>query len=123
LQSSCHVHAVSVHVGAVHYYITNVDADAEPDAAVGSPIAIMRGDLLLDLHGTAHGTIDAIKHYKKRVTCGVHDPPAMLRDRWVDQILAQLPNPFECADIVPADQTAVAHDVRVHDGNQLSLTC
>ena len=77
------------------------------------------GYLLLHLHGTAHRSVDAVEHHEQGIAPGVDDPAAMLLDRWVDQVFAESPQPFERPNIVQADQAAVAHHVGMDDGDQL----
>jgi hypothetical protein len=90
-------------VRAVGDGVTNVDANTELDTAVGVLITLMRANLLLHIHGTADGTLDAVAHHEERITRGVDDTAAMLGYRWIDQIPPQRPYAFECADIVQAD--------------------
>jgi hypothetical protein len=71
--------------------------------------------LLLDLHGTAHRSVDAVEDDKKGIAPGVDDPAAILLDRWVDQVVPQSPQPFERPNIVEADQAGIARHVGMDD--------
>ena len=101
-------------------YITNIDADAKADCPIGRYVAIMGRNLLLHLHGTTDPrSVNAVKHEEQRVASCIDDPAAMLVDGWVDQVLAESPEPFERPYIIQTDQAAVTNHVGMEDGDQL----
>ena len=79
----------------------------------------MDRNLLLYLHSTAHGPVNAVEHDEQRIATGLDDPAAVLFDRWVDQVRAESAQPFECSCVIQPDQTAVANHIGIDDGDQL----
>jgi hypothetical protein len=51
----------------------------------------MREHLLLHLHSTSDGAIDAVVNDQKGIARGIDDPTPMFGDRGVDQIAPQCP--------------------------------
>ena len=84
LKSCRYIHCVPVKVGPIGNRVANVDPDAEADGPVRRLVAIMVGNLLLHLHGTAYRPVDAVEHDQQGIAPGLDDPAAMLLDRRVD---------------------------------------
>ena len=89
LESCRHIHRVAVEVSAIGNRIANVDPDAETDGPIWRLVAVVDRHLLLHLHGTAHGPIDAVEDDEEGVAPGLDDPAAMLLDRGVDHLPAE----------------------------------
>ena len=119
LESRRHIHRVPMQISPVGNRVAKVDPDAEADGSIGRLISVVDRDLLLHHDGTAHRSIDAIKHDEQRVAARLDDPAAMLIDRRVYQVGAECPQAFECSLVIQSDQAAVAHHVRIDDRHQL----
>ena len=85
-----YIHDITVDISAIWNHIANIDADAEADGSISGLVTIVSGYLLLHLHGTAHCSVDAVEHNEQGVAPGVDDPAAILLDRWVDQVSAEV---------------------------------
>jgi hypothetical protein len=82
LKSRRDVHRVPVQVRC--YGIAKIDPYAKPNSSVGGLVPIMKWDLLLCLHGKAHGPIYAVEYDQQGVPTGLYDPTAMLFDRRIN---------------------------------------
>src|SRR6516162_5059367 len=84
LEAGRNVYRLSVQVCTVRNRIADVDADAKPNGSISGLVAIVDRDLFLDLNGTAHRPVDAVKHYQQRISACLNDPATVLVDGWVD---------------------------------------
>jgi len=85
LKPDGNVYAVTVKIRAVCDCITDVHPDTEPNGSLWWLFTIVVGHLLLHLDRKPHGAIDAVKGNEERVTASLHQPTAILVDRWIDQ--------------------------------------
>jgi hypothetical protein len=108
-----------VHVSAVCDHVADVYPNAKPDAALGGSIAVVHRHLLLHFHCAPHRSLDAIEHHEHRVTRGVRDPPAMLGNSRVNQIVSECPHPLQRPGIIRPDEPAIADDVGINDHDEL----
>ena len=122
LQTGGDVHAVTMQVRIIRYYVANVDADPEPDASVWQLIAVVNRNLLLHLDRASHRAVDAVERYQQRVTAGLHHSSAALPDRRINQCPPQRPQAPQCAGVVKTNQTAVTDHVGVHYRDQPAAT-
>jgi hypothetical protein len=83
-QQHRNIHRVAVQVRAIGNGVTNVDTDPKANGAVRRLAGIEYWNLLLHLHGTAHGSVDAVKHDEQRVSPRLDDLAPMFVDRGVD---------------------------------------
>jgi hypothetical protein len=83
LNSRRNVHRFAVQIGPVCNRVTNIYSEAETDGLLRWLITVMDWNLLLDLYGTAHRTVDAIEHDEQRVATSLNDPTAVFIDRGV----------------------------------------
>jgi hypothetical protein len=113
------VYHIAVDIEAIWDHIADVDADAKADGPIRGLVAIIGGDLLLHLRGTAYRTVNAVEHDEERVTSCVNNPAAMLVDRRIDQSPAESPEPFERAYVIQPNQAAVTDYVGIDYGDQL----
>jgi hypothetical protein len=67
-------------VGAVGNGVARIYADAKSDASVERLITIIHWDLLLDLNGTPHRSVNAVEHDEQRVAGGLDDLAAEFAD-------------------------------------------
>jgi hypothetical protein len=95
LQPHCDIDGVSVQVSPIRDRVADVDPNAKTDCTVSRLVAVKDRDLLLNLHSTAHGPIDALKGDEQRIASGLYDLVPMLLDCWVDQVRAQSPQPLQ----------------------------
>ena len=113
------IHHFAVDITAIWNHIANIDADAKPDRPIGGLIAIMGGDLLLYLHGTAYCPVHAIEYNEQGVTSRIDDSTAMLVDSRVYQSTAERPKPFEGSNVIQPNQAAETDHIGMEDGNKL----
>ena len=67
-------------------HVAEMNADAELDAALGRKAGVALGQPMLQLDPAAHGVNDAAKFDDGAVARALHHPPAVDRDRRLDQI-------------------------------------
>ena len=91
LEPCRYIHRVSVQISSVGNRIAEVDPNAKADGSIRRLIAIVDRNLLLHLHGAAHGSVDAVKDDEQGIAACLHDPATMLSDRRVNQILPESP--------------------------------
>ena len=89
LNSCCHIHRVAVQVSSIGNCVANVDPDAKSNSPIGRLVAIVDGDLLLDMNRTAHRPVDAVEDDQQRVATGLNDLPAVLPDGRIDHLSAK----------------------------------
>jgi hypothetical protein len=77
-------------------------------------IAIVIRHVLLHPDRAAHGAVDAVENDKQRVPARLNDLPAVLVDRWVDQGVAESPEPLERSRVIQPDQAAVTDHISVN---------
>jgi hypothetical protein len=95
----------------------------ELDAALGRHARVALDHRVLHFDGAAHG-VDHGTELDQRTVAGAFDnAPAVHRDRRVDQIAAQGPEPRKRAVLVTAGEPAVAGDVGDQDRRELSGFC
>src|SRR4029077_20603786 len=75
LESGRDIHHISVDVSAIRDHIADVDAHTETDGPIGRLLAIVGGHVFLHHHGTAHRSINAVKHDEQRIAPRADDPP------------------------------------------------
>src|SRR6476661_5535247 len=93
-------HAIAMQVGSLGDSVTNINPNAEADVAVRQVILIMARNLLLHLHGAPDRPLDTVEHDEQRIAASLHYPASMLRDRRVDNIASNSPQPRERSYIV-----------------------
>ena len=74
LEPCSHVHAVTEDVAVLDHDVADIDADAEQHPARLRQLVVGRGDLPLDLYGTADGIDDASELSEHAVACGIGNP-------------------------------------------------
>ena len=82
-------------------------------------VAIVARNLLLHLHGTPHGPVDAVEDDEQGIDPGLNDPATMLPDRRVYQVLPESPEPFQRSRIIQPNEAAIPNHVGIDDSNQL----
>ena len=108
LHASGNVDAIAVDVALVDDNITDVDADAEFDAANFGNGGVALGHGTLDFHGTT-GCVDrARKFHQSTVTRGLDDTAAIFRHRGIDQFAATSLKGRESTFFINAHQAAIA---------------
>ena len=108
-----------MNICAVWNYIAYVYADAEPDRPIGGLTKIVGGNLVLHLHGTAYGSINAIENHKQRIAPRINNSATIFSNRRVYQHAAENAQPFECSGIVQPNQAAVTNHIGMDDSDQL----
>ena len=121
LEARRHVHAVAPHVAAVDDDVADIDAHAELDPLVGGDpdIALCHG--ALQLHGALHGVDDARKFGENAVTGDPHDPHVVAPNGGLDQCVPMGLQARERAQLVGANEPAIAGDVASQNGCQPTL--
>jgi hypothetical protein len=120
LEPCGYVHHITMDIGSIWNHIADVYTDAEPDGPVRRLIAIMDGHLLLDLHRTSHGAVNAVEHYEKGVASCVDDPASVRFDSWVNENAPKSSEALQRSNIIQPYQAAVANHVGMDNGCQLS---
>ena len=92
--------------------ITQMNADAELDAALGRQ-AVALNEAVLDLDGATNSVDDATELDEASIPSSLDDAPMMAVDVGIDQIAAQPPQPRQCAILVSGRETAVTDGVRI----------
>ena len=120
LEPCSHVHAVTEDVAVLDHDVANIDADAEQHPARLRQLVVGRGDLPLDLYGTADGIDDASELGEHAVACGIGNP-AVEAD---DQVVGDRPMRRQRGEsrlLVERHQAAVAFDIGCEDGDQPAI--
>ena len=120
LQSSRDVDAVAVQVGSFRDNVTQLDAHPELDAPIDRMAGVMAWHFTLQLDRATDRVRDAVKDDQQGVAGCLENVPAKTLDCRIEQLFAQRPPPDQRANIVQADQPAVADHVGVHDSNELA---
>ena len=120
LEPCSHVHAVTEDVAVLDHDVADIDADAEQHPARLRQLVVGRGDLPLDLYGTADGIDDASELSEHAVACGIGNP-AVEAD---DQLVGDRPMRRQRGEsrlLVERHQAAVAFDIGCEDGDQPAI--
>jgi hypothetical protein len=92
--------------------VAQMNADPKFDALVWREAGVALNQAVLNLNRAAHGVDDAAEFDEVAVARPLDDAAMMGRDRGIDQIAAQPPQPRQRAILVRASEPAVADDVR-----------
>ena len=92
-----------------------MDADSGLDALVVKQVGVALSQAVADLHGAANGFNHAAKLDDRSVARSLDNAPIVHRDRRVDEVAAQRPQPGERALLVGPGQPAVADNVGDQD--------
>src|SRR5271155_5553779 len=97
-----------------------MDADPKDDLTVlgDAVIALHHGSLHFDR--AAYRVDCAAELNDASVACALNDTAVVYRDRWVDQITAQRPQPGENAILVRAGEPAISDHVRAQNGREFA---
>ncbi len=101
--------------------VAQMDADAELDAALRRQAGVALDDRVLDLDRAAHGVDDAAELDQGAVARALHDAAVVKRDRGIDQIAAQRPQPRQRALLIRTGEPAEPDPVGGQDRRQLPL--
>src|SRR5262245_32375295 len=80
------VDRVTVQIRAIRDRIADLDPHTKTDSPIWRTVSVERRDLTLHLHGTAHGTINAVEHDQQRVATSLDNLPAMFVDGRIDYL-------------------------------------
>ncbi|HUN40788.1 MAG TPA: hypothetical protein VMU81_10890 [Acetobacteraceae bacterium] len=98
--------------------VSQVDANAQQNAAILRPNVIVDRQSVLDRHGASYCLTDAVERYQHRVAGSLHKPTAVLADRRLEQAPTQILQPHNRPQIINVKQSAVADDVGMDDSHQ-----
>src|SRR6266851_4075906 len=104
------VDAVAIEVVALDDHVTEIDADAQLDAAVRADIRVPLRDCLLHRDGTAHRVDDAGKLDQHAVAGGLDDAAVVLGDLRIEELTTQRFEAFERAFLVRPHQPRIPRD-------------
>ena len=97
-----------------------MNADAKLDATFGRQAGVALDHAGLHLDGAAHGVDHAAELDDRAVAGALDDAPVMDRDRRVDEIAAQRPQPRQRPILVRSREPAIPDDVRDQNRRELS---
>ena len=98
------VDAIPEQVVALHDNVTDVDADAEHDAALGRDLPLMDSHPLLHGDGTGHGIDNGAKFHDCAIAHQLDDAAPMVCDQRVDDLRAKGSDRSERASLIRFDQ-------------------
>jgi hypothetical protein len=120
LQSGSNVHSVSEEVASTYHYVTNMNTDAELQAALSGLVLVQGSQRLLNLD-SASGSIDGAGELREHaVPSRVGDPATMFIDEPVHD-LAMLGQAPESCILILAHQARVTRHVSREEGCQPPL--
>ena len=96
-------------------HVTQMNADAEFDAALARQAGVALNHAVLDLDGAAHRVDQAAKLDKQAIAGALDHATVMHSDGRVDQVAAEAPQTRKRPVLVRAREPAVAHDIRDQD--------
>ena len=114
------VHPVPIHVGLAMDHVTDMDADAHVDVALGGLRGIAGDDRALDLH-RALGCLERAGKLDQEPIAGGLDLAAVEQRELRAQQSLLLGEQLQRQRLVMLGECAVAHHVGEHDGGQLAL--
>jgi hypothetical protein len=115
------VHPVSEQIATFDHDITEVDADAEADAALGQDVFLIIRDPSLQGNRTSHGVYDGAKFHKSTVAHQLNDAPLVLCEERIHDLEAQPLDRSEGVRLVCFDQARIPGDVGGHDRREAPL--
>ena len=98
------VDAIPEQVAVLHDNVTDVDADAEHDAALGRDLPLMDGHPLLHGDGTGHSIDNGAKLHDCAIAHQLDDAASMVCDQRVYDLRAKGPDRSERASLIRFDQ-------------------
>ena len=113
-----HVDRVTMQVGSVGDRIADVDPNSKANRPISGSVTVGCWNVLLHSDRAAHCPIDAVEYHQQRVAAGLNDSTAMRGDGWIDDIAAELAQPFESFQVIQPDQAAVPNHVGIDDRNK-----
>ena len=116
------VDAVAIEIAALDNHIADIDADAQEDAMLRGRLGILRVHCFLNVDSAFHGVDDAGELDEDAVTHKLEDTPAMLRNRWHQDIVAARPQQRHRARFILLHEAAVANHVGGKDGCETALS-
>ena len=112
------IDSVAKNVAILEDDVALMDADAQLDAAVWRTVATPISYFALDPYRTAERIDDADELDEKPVAGGLDQPAAMRRNRRVDHLGPNEPEPMQRAFLVGTDQARIARDIGRQDRRQ-----
>jgi hypothetical protein len=120
LQPGCYVYATAVNIRAVREDITDIDADAKPDAPVGRLVAVKLRHTALHRNRAAYRRGGAGELEEQGIPRSIHEPAVVLAQFRLDQVAKEYLYSSKSARIIELDQPAVAGYVGMDDGDKLT---
>lgn len=102
----------------VGYSVADVHTHAEPDAPIRGVFFVGTCCWIVTAHRTAPSMPSNTINEKSPPVCTIR-PLCMVCDGWVNHLRSQSAQSFECTDVVPSKQIAVADHVGVDDRDKL----
>jgi hypothetical protein len=121
LQTGCNVDAVAVDAAVLDDDVAEADTDPEPDSPCVGSLPLPLGRTRLDLDRAAYGVDDARELAQEAVAHQLDDPPAVLGQEGLDQLLPARLESLQGAGLVALHQPAVADHVGHQDGGEPPL--
>jgi hypothetical protein len=115
------VYPISEQIVTFDYDITEVDADAEEDAALGRDVFLIIRDPCLQGNRTSHCVHDGAKLHKGTVAHQLNDAPLVLCEEWIHDLRAQPLDRGEGVSLVCFDQARIPGDVGGHNRREAPL--
>ena len=112
------IDAVAVEVVALDDHIAEIDADAQFDAVVRFDAGVALRYRLLHRDGAPHCIDDAGKFDQQTVAGGLDDPPVMLGDLRIDELMAQRIQSSERAFLIRPHQPRIPRHIGGEDRSE-----
>ncbi len=93
-------------------HVAQMNADPELDALVRRQAGVALDHGVLDLDRTAHGVNDAAEFDNAAIAGALDDPAVVYRDRGINEVAAERPEPRKSAFLVRSGEPAVADHIR-----------
>jgi hypothetical protein len=116
LQASCYVDAVTEQIVAFDDHVAKIDADPMDNPALLWNSLLAHSQLLLNGSGASDRTHDGAELGDEAVAHQLDDPASVLSQKWVDYLLAQLPEGSQRGGLVLLDETRIADHVSGENG-------
>ena len=121
LQPRGDIDAFAIDIVALDHHVTEIDADAKPDALAVFQLALGAGHRILDGQRAGHRRDHAGEFRQGAVADELDHPPAMFGHQRIENLRAMALQPLQRPRLVRLGQAAPADHVGIQDCGQFSL--